>query len=128
MHGHHDHARHPEEDNVKTSHQHIGWVEGIEEIISASLALSPVQPNVENVHSAEENHVSNTSSSWFNATSAGMLFWHVLLLRHDQRRHYLQHRTKLEYGDPTKADVKYTSLECCSSMPCTGCCTAQVQI
>ncbi|CSI74687.1 Uncharacterised protein [Vibrio cholerae] len=27
VHGHHDHARHPEEDDVKACNQNIGWVE-----------------------------------------------------------------------------------------------------
>ena len=33
VHGHHDHAGNPEEDDVKTSDQYIGWVESIEEIV-----------------------------------------------------------------------------------------------
>jgi fatty acid desaturase len=33
VHGHHDHTSNPEEDDVKTSHQYISWVEGIEEIV-----------------------------------------------------------------------------------------------
>ena len=28
VHGHHDHARNPKEDNVKTGDQHAGWVKG----------------------------------------------------------------------------------------------------
>ncbi len=30
MHGEHHHACNPEEDDVKSSHQHIGWVEGFQ--------------------------------------------------------------------------------------------------
>src|SRR5690606_37476531 len=58
----------------------------------------------------------------------GCHFSHALQLRHDLRKHYLPHRTKLECGDPTTIDERYTSLECCSSKPCTCCCIAQVQI
>ena len=32
MHGQHDHARHPEEDDVEAGHQHIGGVEGLQRL------------------------------------------------------------------------------------------------
>ena len=60
---HHDHAGDPEEDDVEAGHQHRGRVVGLERRASRS-----GQPCVENGQSAEENHVSSTSSSWRNAT------------------------------------------------------------
>ena len=45
--------------------------------------------------------------------------WHGLLLRYDRHRCCHQRRTMQEYDDPTRVGVKYTSPECCSSMPYT---------
>src|SRR5687768_11796663 len=40
---------------------------------AARSVVSPGQPRVENGHSAEENHVSSTSSSWRNAPTGGVV-------------------------------------------------------
>ena len=54
---HHDHARDPQEDDVKRRDQHVGGIE------AARSSVFSGQPNVENGQSAELNQVSSTSVS-----------------------------------------------------------------
>ena len=109
---HHHHARDPEEDDVEAGDQHA-WRAGK---VASSGVLSG-QPSVENGHSAEENQVSSTSSSWRQLlVRAGLLL--RLFLDCVRRRYCRPRRTRPGCGGPTTAGARCTSPGCC---PATGC-------
>jgi hypothetical protein len=60
--GHHDHARHPEEDDVEAGDQHRGGQVEVEGVVGL-LRVFGVQSRVEKGHRAEEYQVSSTSGS-----------------------------------------------------------------
>ena len=115
----HHHAGDPEEDDVGAGDEHVVRIERRRARASCS-----GQPSVENGHSADENQVSSTSSSW-RTGACRTRRTAVGVLARDRDRRRTRRSTTPGCDGPTTAGARCTSPGCWSSSACTSSSTAR---